>query len=169
MHVFQPMDAKEIDFNVFHMIGEDGYVVVTQKGDKTNAITANFGGLGTMWGKDCVFIVLRDSSFSRELLDATGTFSVNFLNPKKYRTVMRYFGAASGRQEDKIAAMKLNLNQWEEISFLDEANTVFCARKIHKIEVPAEGIIDQAMLPKWYQQGDQYSLYIGEILQVMAR
>lgn len=169
MHYFQPCDCKEIELNVFKMIGEDWFALVSQKGDKVNAMTASWGGMGVMWGKNVVFCFVRDSRFTKELLDDSEYFSINFLDAKKYKTTLRYLGAASGRSEDKIAAMKLTVNYHENTPYLDEARVVFACRKLYSGPIDKEGIMDPEILPKWYDKGDYHTLFIGEIVQMLAR
>lgn len=169
MHVFQPLNFDEVEFNIFNMVGQDWFALVTEKDGKPNAMTAGWGGVGVMWGKNVAYVVVRDSRYSRELLDETEYFSMCFLSKEKYRTVMRYFGAVSGRQEDKIKAMNLNVNHFKNIPYLDESMTVCCLRKLSKTPIKPEDILDPDIIPKWYDKGDYHNLYIAEIVQLMAR
>ncbi|MBP5305227.1 MAG: flavin reductase family protein, partial [Lachnospiraceae bacterium] len=56
--------------------------------EKANAMTAGWGGMGVIWGKNVVFVFVRESRYTRELMDKYDTFSVNFLgdNKKSIRT-----------------------------------------------------------------------------------
>lgn len=43
---------EELDKNVFHMIGREWLLVTAEKAGKVNTMTASWGGLGVMWGKN---------------------------------------------------------------------------------------------------------------------
>ncbi len=169
MHVFQPIETTEFDFNIFQMVGQDWFALVTEKDGKPNAMTAGWGGVGVMWGKNVAFVVVRESRYTKEILDETEFFSMCFLNKDKYKTVMRYLGAVSGKQEDKISAMGLNVEHFRGVPYLDEARTVFCLRKMFKAPMEAANMLDPEIIPKWYEKGDYHNLYMAEIIQVMAR
>ena len=56
---------EELEKNVFHMIGKEWLLVTAEKEGKVNTMTASWGGLGVMWGKNVAYIVLRPSATPR--------------------------------------------------------------------------------------------------------
>ena len=50
------MKANEITGNVFDRIGKQWMLVGAMKDGKSNAMTASWGGMGVMWGKNVVFV-----------------------------------------------------------------------------------------------------------------
>lgn len=168
MHSFQPIPSDLFDFSPFRMIGKDWMLITAQAEDKTNTMTASWGGLGVMWGKDVVYIVVRDSRYTRELIDQSETFSISFLNPE-YHSALKYLGAVSGRDENKIANARLNVNYHEGIPFIDEASTVMVCRKMCKQPLAKENFTLDFIDEKWYANGDYHNLYIGEIVSILAR
>ena len=48
--------AEELQGNVFEMIGKEWLLVAAEKDGKVNAMTASWGGLGIMWGKEVAFV-----------------------------------------------------------------------------------------------------------------
>ncbi len=168
MHTFQPIPSDLFDFSPFRMIGKDWMLITAQAEDKTNTMTASWGGLGVMWGKDVVYIVVRDSRYTRELIDQSKTFSISFLNPE-YHSALKYLGAVSGRDEDKIANARLNVNYHEGIPFIDEASTVMVCKKMCKQPLSKDNFTLDSIDEKWYTNGDYHNLYIGEIVSILAR
>ncbi len=168
MHTFQPIPTDLFDFSPFRMIGKDWMLITAQAEDKTNTMTASWGGLGVMWGKDVVYIVVRDSRYTRELIDQSETFSISFLN-SEYHSALKYLGAVSGRDEDKITNARLNVNHHEGIPFIDEASTVMVCRKMCKQPLTKDSFTLDFIDEKWYQNGDYHNLYIGEIVTILAR
>ena len=43
-------------------------------------MTVSWGGVGVLWGKNVVFIFIRDSRYTKEFLDNGDLFSLSFLN-----------------------------------------------------------------------------------------
>jgi hypothetical protein len=60
-----------MEFNPFTKIGKEWALV--SAGDKTrcNTMTVSWGGVGVLWGKNVVFIFIRDSrrTFFEKILD----------------------------------------------------------------------------------------------------
>lgn len=63
---------EELGKNVFHMIGKEWLLVTAEKEGKVNTMTASWGGLGVMWGKNVAYIVLRPQRYTKEFVDAGG-------------------------------------------------------------------------------------------------
>ena len=78
MHTFQPYPIDKMEFNPFTKIGKEWALV--SAGDKTrcNTMTVSWGGVGVLWGKNVVFIFIRDSRYTKEFLDNGGLFSLSF-------------------------------------------------------------------------------------------
>ncbi len=168
MHVFQPIDLELLDKNAFELIGKDWMLVTASRGDKVNTMTASWGGFGVMWGKNVVYIVIRDSRYTKEFLDASETFSLTFFdNPP--RAELKYLGAVSGRDEDKIANAKLEVLRDGETAYIGDGNLIFLCRKMSATPITEETILDKKMVKQWYSDGDYHTLYIGEITKVLAR
>lgn len=52
-------------------------------------MTVSWGGVGVLWGKNVVFIFIRDSRYTKEFLDNGDLFSLSFLN-EDYRDALNY-------------------------------------------------------------------------------
>ena len=50
---------EELTKNPFHMIGKEWMLVTAEKDGKVNTMTASWGGLGVMWGKNVAFVFIR--------------------------------------------------------------------------------------------------------------
>ena len=107
MKVIKP---EELNKNVFSMIGKEWLLVTAEKEGKVNTMTASWGGLGVMWGKDVAFIVLRPQRYTKEFVDAGETFSLSVLGGERRKT-LNYLGTVSGRDEDKVAKSGLTVER----------------------------------------------------------
>lgn len=167
MHVFQPFPLEELEFNPFKAIGQDWGLVSAGTKEAANTMTISWGGVGVLWGKNVAFIFVRDSRFTKEFIDGNDFFSVSFMDAG-HRNALNYCGSHSGRDGDKVTAAGLTWNYKHSIPFIDEGNLVLLCNKMAAMKITK----DCFLLPeieKWYQDGDMHTMYVGEIIEVLAR
>ena len=70
MSQFTEIRPQELTANPFQMIGTDWLLITAKKENKYNSMTASWGGLGIMWGKEVAYIVLRPQRYTKEFVDA---------------------------------------------------------------------------------------------------
>ena len=130
MHTFQPMTADMMEFDPFTKIGKEWALLTAGSKDKANTMTISWGGVGILWGKNVAFVFVRDSRYTKELIDKNEFFSLSFLS-EKYRDALNYCGSHSGRDEnDKISAAGLTLTSRHSIPFIDEGNMILLCEKM---------------------------------------
>ena len=88
---------------------------------------------------------------------------------KKYHGALKYLGSVSGRDEDKLAGARLNVDYDEGIPYIDEAKEVVLCQVLANQELEKGGIIPQEIIDKFYQDGDYHTVYIAEIKKIMVR
>lgn len=171
MHTFQPYPVDLLDWNPMEKISKEWFALTTEFDGKANAMTCSWGGIGHLWNKNVAFVFVRESRYTKELLDNSDTFSACFFDPKDKanRQILKYFGAVSGRVEDKIAAAKLNVNHCGEIPFIDEANFAIVCKKLAAVPITKESLIAFNLEEDFYKEGDYHTMYIGEIVDILAR
>lgn len=170
MHKFQLYPVDLIEINPFTKIGKEWAAIVTESKDgKVNAMTASWGGLGIMWGKNVAQIYIRESRYTKELLDNSHTFSINFFEDAKMHSTLNYLGKVSGRDEDKFAGARLNVNYIDGIAIIDEAKFVLPCRKLSTTPITVEQLHDPTIKNNFYKDGDMHTMYIGEIINIYAR
>lgn len=168
LHTFQPLSTEFLDMNPFAKIGQEWMLVSAGDEKKANTMTASWGGVGVMWGKNVATIYIRGSRYTKEFIDSHDTFSLTFLD-KVYQKEMKFLGTVSGRNEDKLDEVKMHFNYSMDTPFVDEGNLVLICRKMSATPITQDQFVDPAIQEKWYADGDYHTMYIGEILQVMAR
>ena len=89
MHTFQPMTADMMEFDPFTKIGKEWALLTAGSKDKANTMTISWGGVGILWGKNVAFVFVRDSRYTKELIDKNEFFSLSFLS-EKYRAALNY-------------------------------------------------------------------------------
>lgn len=168
MHFFQPYPIDVIEVNPFTKLSNEWALVTVGDKNKQNTMTVSWGGLGVIWGKNVVYIFIRESRYTKEFLDKGDLFSVSFLD-ETYRDALNYCGSHSGRDGDKFEAAGLTPAFRHSIPYPDEANCVILCKKMAAVPMPEETFTDPSIKKKWYADGDMHTMYVGEIIDIMAR
>ncbi len=168
MHAFQPYPIKEIEFNPFVRFGDNWGALTTKADDKVNSMTISWGGVGVLWDKPVATVYVRESRFTKELLDKSDSFSVSFLDDK-YRRTLKYMGQVSGRNEDKIKNSRLTINDYKGIPFIDEGNFIVICKKMYSLPLTLENVVDKGVEEQFYKTKDLHTMYLGEIVELLAR
>ena len=155
---------EELNKNVFDMIGKQWMLVSATKDGKTNAMTASWGGLGIMWGKQVAFVFIRESRYTKEFIDASDRMVLSFFD-ESHRKMLNYMGTVSGRTEDKIEKSGLTLT---ENNTFEEAEVTMVCKKLFATPMKEEDFISKEALEKWYKDKDMHTMYVVEIEEVLV-
>lgn len=167
MHVFQPIPVDTLEFNPFETIGKDWALVSAGSKQKANTMTISWGGVGVLWGKNVAFIFVRDSRYTKELIDAGDFFSISFMS-SEYKEALNYCGSHSGRDVDKIAETGLTWNYKHSIPFIDEGKCILLCQKLSATRLTEDSFLSPE-LAKWYTDKNMHTMYVGEIIDLMIR
>ena len=168
MHSFQGFDFDQLEFNPFDKIGKDWMLVTAGNEEKANTMTASWGGVGVMWGKNVAFVFIRDSRYTKEFIDREGRFSLSFPSDQ-YRKEMKFLGTVSGRDEDKIKEAKVHVGYYDGVPYIDEGNLILICKVMSCTPIKKEDYIDDTIDGQWYASGDYHNMYVAEITHLMAR
>ena len=169
MHTFQPYPIDMLNINPFTKIGKEWALISAGDKNKCNTMTVSWGGVGVLWGKNVVYIFIRDSRYTKEFIDNGEFFSMSFFN-EKYRDALSYCGKESGRNvDDKFKGAGLTPAFRHNIPYPDEANLVLLCRKMAAVPITEDTFVDPQIMPKWYSDNDMHVMYVGEIIEAVAR
>lgn len=96
--------SREIMFAV-----EKGVLLTTKFGEKVNTMSISWGTLGIEWNRPIFTTFVRESRFSKELLDKNGEFTINIFLKGFDKNIIGVCGTKSGRDMDKIKELNLTL------------------------------------------------------------
>ena len=161
------MNIENITMNPFTKIGQEWGLVSAGSADCCNTMTVSWGGVGVIWGKNVVFIFIRESRHTKKFIDEGETFSLAFLD-ESYRKALQYCGSASGRDENKWEKSGLTPVTSNGIVYPKEANQVFLCRKMAAVPMEESSFIDIELAGKFYADHDMHTMYVGEILDVLG-
>ena len=161
------LDIEKINDNVFKKIGKEWMLVAAKDNNKCNAMTASWGGLGVMWGNNVAFVFIRQTRYTKELVDASGKLSLSFFD-EKYKPMLGYMGKASGRNEDKIANAKLTVIEGYDSPVFEEAAMTFICKCLYSQKMNADSFLDKECIEKWYSDDNYHTMYVVEIEKVLG-
>lgn len=161
------IEINEFSENPFKLIGSDWMLITAKKGDKTNMMTASWGGVGILWNKPVATIYVRPQRYTKEFIDNEEYFSLCVL-PEEYRQILNYCGTKSGRDEDKIAETKLTVDESEKAPIFKESRLVLICKKLYAQDLTEQSFIDKSLVEKNYQAKDFHTMYIAEIEKILT-
>ena len=162
------IDPKAFEVSAFKAIGNDWFLITSGNGEKVNAMTAQWGGFGYMWGKNVAYVVIRPSRYTKEFVDETGRFSLSFLPPEQYKKHMTYLGTVSGRDEDKINVSGLQLTKIDGFPCFKEARYVMLCKTLYKQEMEESCFLDHSIVKHMYPDKDFHTLYVAEVEKILV-
>lgn len=168
MNTFHSIQPEQFDSSPFRLVGGDWMLITAEYGGRLNSMTASWGGMGVIWGKNVVWAVIRESRFTKTLIDPAETFSLTFFDHAKYAAMLRYMGAATGRKENKIEKAGLTVLRSGGIPYFAEAKTAVLCRKMCSQPLRPENFTLPWIDQKWYSDHDYHTLYFGEIVDLLA-
>ncbi len=159
------LDVKNLDKNVFSLIGDQWMLVTAGNKEKCNTMTASWGGLGVLWGWPAATIYIRPQRFTFPFLEREDYFTLSFL-PEEYRKALAYCGAHSGREGDKIALCGLHTDYAAcGAPYIRESELVLVCRKAYWQDIDPAHFLTGDIDEKWYPEKDYHRMYIGRIAE----
>ena len=155
--------------NPFEGIGRKGMLITATREDGTyNTMTASWGGLGVLWGKNVCTLYIRPQRYTIAFAEATDLLTLSFFEDK-YADVLKLCGTKSGREIDKAKEAHLTAcrNKGSGIYFA-EAKHVILARKLYADDLKKECFTDAAPLAH-YAKNDFHRMYICEIEGILTK
>jgi flavin reductase (DIM6/NTAB) family NADH-FMN oxidoreductase RutF len=164
-------DIREFPGSPFARIGDDWMLISAGDGPSGdwNTMTASWGGLGVLWGKNTAFVFVRKSRHTLSFMESGKIFSLSFF-AKEHRKALAFCGANSGRDYDKAAQTKLH-----PVTFPDgtlgfaEARDILSCRKLYTHDLDPSRFLDPAIGKDCYPDQDYHRLFIGEITSYRTR
>jgi len=166
--MFQSVDPKKLDANLFSLLGDRWGLVTAGAGEKCNTMTVSWGGAGVLWNKPVVTIYLRPQRYTKEFVDREEYFTLAFFGPEHHEH-LALCGSKSGREVDKVKACGFTVRTAAcGAPYFEEAELVFVCRKRFVQPMDPEAFPPEYQ-EKFFAQKDYHVMYIGEIVEVLKR
>ncbi|MEA4833450.1 MAG: flavin reductase family protein [Oscillospiraceae bacterium] len=161
------IDLTKAQFNAFNSIGNNWMIIGACDGERKNAMTASWGAVGVMWGKNVFYCHIRPQRYTYTIVENTDILTLSVFDGA-YKKQLSYFGSVSGKDEDKLANGGLNYICDDKKLFFPDAKYIFIGKKIYAFDISPECIIDPA-ITSHYTRSDYHRTYICEILEAFEK
>ena len=146
-----------------------GVLLTTAADGKVNTMTIGWGTLGIQWKKPIFIAFVRQSRYTKELLDKNPEFTVNIPYGEYDKSVLGICGTRSGRDIDKVRELGLTPEASETVSVPGIRQfplTLECKVIYRQDQDPAA--ISEENTARYYpkedgQSGDYHTAYYGEV------
>ena len=165
---FKEISAEELQFNPFTKIGKEWMLVTAGDQEKHNTMTASWGGVGVMWGKNVVSVYIPPQRYTKEFVDANELFTLSFYD-ESCRKALSICGSKSGRDCDKEAEAGLPPYYTDGTTAFEEANMILICKKQYHQDMAAEHFDVEENDTKWYPGKDYHTMYMAEILKMLVK
>jgi flavin reductase (DIM6/NTAB) family NADH-FMN oxidoreductase RutF len=168
---FKEADVKSLNINPLTDIGDRWMLITAGNENGSNTMTASWGGLGVMWGKNVAVAVIRPQRYTKEFVDAADLFTLSFY-PDEKKSSLSYCGANSGRgmaDGEKATNAGLTPLYLEGTTAFEEAETILVCTKLYKSPIDPNGFIDKNIIDKCYSENDFHVAYVAEIISAYTK
>lgn len=147
-----------------------GILLTTKVGEKVNTMTIGWGTMGVEWGKPVFVAYVRESRYTRQMLDESGEFTINVPMGAIDSRILGFCGTKSGRDTDKIAELGLELVDGETVGVpgIRQLPLTLECKVLYRVKQDVE-TIPEAIQDRYYPKGengkqDFHYAYFAEIL-----
>jgi len=148
-----------------------GILLTTKAGEQVNTMTIGWGKIGIEWNKPVFIAYVRETRFTKEMLERNGEFTVNIPYGEFDSSILGYCGKRSGRDTDKIRDLGLSLVDSELVAVpgIRQLPLTLECRVIYKQKQNLTVLskeINERFYPKLDESGfqDYHIAYYGEIV-----
>ena len=157
------IDAFSYANEILQAVGK-GVLMTTKADGQVDTMTIGWGAMGIQWGKPIFIAYVRESRYTKSLVDKNPEFTINVPYGEYDKSILGFCGTKSGRDTDKIKELGLHLEEGETVSVpaIRELPLTLECKVIYKQEQIKEAIAPDA-LARYYPEGDFHTAYYGQI------
>lgn len=89
--MFEKLELSELQMNPFDEIGQHWLLISAKKEGVINTMTASWGQVGHLWGKNVATVYIRPQRYTKEFVDAGDYFTITFFDGYKKRIRSTWF------------------------------------------------------------------------------
>lgn len=148
-----------------------GILLTTKAGETVNTMTIGWGKIGIEWNKPVFIAYVRETRYTKQLLEKSGEFTVNIPCGDFDSNILSYCGRMSGRDTNKIHDLGLTLvnSDMIQVPGIQELPLTLECRVIYKQKQDLS-MMPQPVIERFYpiagENGfqDYHIAYYGEIV-----
>lgn len=163
---FKEISVSELSFNPFDKISREWFLLTAGDEKGYNTMTAAWGFMGFMWGKNVIETVIRPSRHTIKFVEESPLFTVSFFDEDK-RGALKFCGSHSGRDCDKAKETGLTPLFTDGTAAFEEANLIFICRKLYAQDMEVSCLIPEEQGA--FGSEAPHKAFIGEVVKVLVR
>ena len=165
---FKKITPEDITDNMFKAISKDWMLITAGNTDGLNTMTASWGSVGQLWGKNVATCYIRPTRYTLGFMEENNYYTLSFYS-EEYRKQLNICGTQSGRDIDKVKATGFTpVYAGCGAPYFEEARLVLVCRKLYTDEFKPENFNIKSF-DNWYPDKDYHKVFIGEILEVLKK
>lgn len=142
-----------------------GILLNTQADGLSDTMTIGWAEFGIDWGIQVVTVFIRESRYTKELLEKNLQFSLSCpLEGMNAKEILGFCGTKSGRDVDKFEALNLIKVEGEtvQVPAVAQLPLTIEAQVIYKQDQDPQAI-ESEILDRYYPKGDFHTAYTAKI------
>jgi flavin reductase (DIM6/NTAB) family NADH-FMN oxidoreductase RutF len=165
-------ELTEINVNPFELFKKGNILLTAGDLNNRNSMTIGWGTIGYLFRKNVVIVYVKESRYTKHLMDESEYFSISFLSDK-YKKELAIMGSKSGKDIDKYKETNLHLvyDIDKKVSYIKESYLVFKLKKISNLKFDYDHIYDCDIVKNYYSGSEEnnfHTMYIGEIVSCLV-
>ena len=154
-------DISQLAFSPFQKIGTQWMLVTAGDQNGYNTMTASWGGVGVLWGKNVAFVFMRPERYTKAFVEQNDYFTLSFY-PENWKDTLRFCGSHSGKEFDKAKETGLTPVFVDGTTTFEQAELTLVCRKMYQQDLLESCALDDS-IQKWYQKEGYHTMYVAEI------
>ena len=154
-----------------HILDElkKGVLLTAMADGQVNSMAIGWGNMGIEWQKPIFIAYVRQSRYTKALLDKNPEFTVNVPMGQYDKNIMKVCGTESGRDVDKVKKLNLTLVDGETVSvpgIKELPLTIECKmlyQQDQDLSLLENGCREHCYKPGTPNENDFHTAYYGEI------
>lgn len=166
---FKQIPISELKFNPFELIGKGWMLLIGGSMENYNTMTASWGQLGVLWGKDVLTCYIRPNRYTYEYVENNEYFTASFLG-EQYRKALSFCGSHSGRNCDKAKEAGITPIDFNGCVGFEESDMVLVCRKLYSYDMTENSFVtEENLAEKFYSCDPLHRAYIAEISAIYVK
>ena len=153
----------------FEKIGSEWMLISAAKDGKANTMTASWGGIGVLWGKNVATVYIRPQRHTKEFVDAGDTFTISFFGGGHMKELGLPRQSLRQRCPGQDRTVRSASDRSRRSAGFEEATQVLVCRKLYHDEIKPENFYETEEDERWYPEKDYHTMYIAEIRECWVR
>lgn len=142
-----------------------GVLLAVEEGGRQNVMTAGWAGIGYIWRKPVLTVMVRASRYTYGLLEKSGEYTVNIPLKNDLSKAIGICGSKSGRDTDKFTEAGLTPVKAKIVTapIIAECGLHYECKVVYR-QILEPGTLHPQFKEQFYSKGDYHVFFYGEVL-----